>query len=167
VSIKKSALIRINDAVSHVPGRYCRLILLVGPSGSGKTKAIQELSVKMGKNIINDNLEMSRSLLEIPMKRRESRVSLIFNDLVREDASASPESPVLLDNLEVLFDKDLKQDPLILLQGISRNYTIIAAWNGTYAQGKLTFAVSGHPEYRYYDKIDAQIIELIKEDIPV
>jgi len=67
---------------------------------------------------------------------------------------------ILLDNLEILFDKDLKQDPLMLLQGASRNITIIASWNGLWTQRRLTFAIPGHPEYRIYDKIDAQIIEL-------
>ena len=28
---------------------------------------------------------------------------------------------------------------------------------------QLTFAVSGHPEYRFYDNIDAQIISFEKE----
>jgi chromosomal replication initiation ATPase DnaA len=160
--MEKSALVLINNAVSHAPGMYCRLILLVGPSGSGKTSALQELSEKTGKNIINVNLEMSRALLEIPVNRRESRVSRIFNDLVRDDG-ASSDFPVLLDNLEILFDKDLKQDPLVLLQNASHNYTVIASWNGTCDRSKLTFAVSGHPEYRYYGSIDAQIIEFTKE----
>jgi hypothetical protein len=162
--MKEFALARINDAVSHAPGRYCRLILLVGPSGSGKTGVLQEFSAKTGKNIINVNLEMSKALLEIPVNRRESRVSRIFNAILRDAANASPESLVLLDNLEVLFDKSLKQDPLILLQGGSRNYTVIASWNGTYAKGKLTFAVPDHPEYRYYDTIDAQIIACMQEE---
>jgi hypothetical protein len=164
--MKETELDRINDAISHAAGMYCRLILLVGSSRSGKTGVLRELSAKIGINIINVNLEMSKALLEVPVNRRENRVSRIFNEIIRDTASAAPESPVLLDNLEVLFDKDLKQDPLVLLQGASRNYTIIASWNGTCAKGKLTFAISGHPEYRYYDKIDAQIIEFIKEDAP-
>jgi hypothetical protein len=72
---------------------------------------------------------------------------------------------ILLDNLEILFDKDLKQDPLLLMQGISRNFTIVASWNGTWTNQRLTFAISGHPEYRFYDKIDAQIIEFTKEGV--
>ncbi|MEN6474686.1 MAG: BREX-3 system P-loop-containing protein BrxF, partial [Syntrophaceae bacterium] len=37
---------------------------------------------------------------------------------------------VLLDNIEILFDVSLKQDPLRLLQGLSRNTTLVAAWSG-------------------------------------
>jgi len=43
---------------------------------------------------------------------------------------ASAADVVLLDNVEVLFDVSLKQDPLRLLQGLSRNKTVVAAWSG-------------------------------------
>ena len=78
---------------------------------------------------------------------------------------------LLLDNLEILFDVRLKQDPLRLLQQLSRNKTIVVAWPGgvvdpheaydasarkeerraTHDAGRyLTYAVPDHPEYRRY-----------------
>ena len=35
---------------------------------------------------------------------------------------------VLLDNIELLFAVEFAQDPLRLLQSLSRNVTIVAAW---------------------------------------
>ena len=155
----------INEAISLAPGSYSRLIMLVGPSESGKTRVLQEISSGKNLKIMNVNLEMSRALMELPVQRRESRASRLFNEIITDFMSQSPgdEQLILLDNLEILFDKDLKLDPLVLLQGISRNITIIASWNGTISNGRLTFARTGHPEYRFYDKIDAQIIEINKE----
>ena len=163
--MRESVQQAINEAILNAPTMYSRLILLVGPSGSGKTHALQEISAKYGKNILNVNLEMSKALLELPIQRRESRAQRIFADIIdnflgNEDPQTSV---ILLDNLEILFDKDLKQDPLRLIQGISRNLTIIASWNGTWIQERLTFAISGHPEYRFYDKIDAQIVTCTEE----
>ena len=40
---------------------------------------------------------------------------------------------MLLDHLEILFDPALEQDPLRLLQGVSRDRTVVAAWPGTTA----------------------------------
>ena len=57
---------------------------------------------------------------------------------------------VVLDNIEILFDAALRQDPLRLLQGVSRNRTIVAAWNGTLENGYLIYAASEHPEHRRY-----------------
>jgi Cdc6-like AAA superfamily ATPase len=161
----------IKDAISHAPSMYSRLILLVGPSGSGKTQALREISTEYDKNIINVNLEMSKILMEIPIPRRGSKAGRVFDDTIKGALGDSQEKLVFLDNLEILFDKDLKQDPLLLLQSVARNTntTIVASWNGTWSNNKfserkqLTFAVSGHPEYRFYDNIDAQIISFEKE----
>ena len=164
--MKESVRLSIENAISSAPAMYSRLILLVGPSGSGKTHALQEISAKFGRNILNVSLEMSKALLELPIQRRQSHAQRIFGDIIKNFlGDEDPQTAIiLLDNLEILFDKDLKQDPLILLQGLSRNFTIIASWNGSWVHKRLTFARSGHPEYRFYDKIDAQIIELMRED---
>ena len=62
---------------------------------------------------------------------------------------------ILLDNIEVIFDVGLKQDPLRLLQGLSRNKTVVAAWNGAIVDDSLTYAVPArHPEYRRYPMRD-------------
>ena len=164
--MNESILKAIKEAIANAPAMYSRLILLVGPSGSGKTHALQKVSAEYGKEIYNVNLEMSKALMEIPKQRRESRVQRIFSDTIEGFLGRSdPQTAlVLLDNIEILFDKDLKQDPLLLLRGIARNVTIVASWNGRWEGQRLTFAISGHPEYRFYDKIDAQIIKFEKED---
>jgi hypothetical protein len=52
-------------------------------------------------------------------------------------------TPVLLDNLEILFEKKLRQDTLRLLLGISRNHLIAASWNATAEDKKLTYEGPG------------------------
>jgi Cdc6-like AAA superfamily ATPase len=165
--MKESVRQAIKDAIEHAPAMYSRLVLLVGPSGSGKTHALQKISAEYGKKINNVNLEMSKALLEIPVQRHQSRATRVFSDMVRsfQGNETSEDAMILLDNLEILFDESLKLDPLLLLQGIARNSTILASWNGTFIDKRLTFAISGHPEYRFYDRIDAQIIEFAKENV--
>ena len=60
---------------------------------------------------------------------------------------------VLLDNLELLFDVRLQQNPLRCLQALARHRTIVATWNGAVLGAgspvaTLTYAVPNHPEYR-------------------
>jgi len=45
-----------------------------------------------------------------------------------------------LDNTEILFNPILKQDPLRLLQRISRNRTVVATWLGNVTDSHLTYA---------------------------
>jgi hypothetical protein len=81
-------------------------------------------------------------------------VAGILDDIVREEAS----DVVLLDNIELLFAAELAQDPLRLLQSLSRNRTIVAAWPGLFDGKTLTYAEPGHPEARRYSTPQAVIV---------
>jgi len=48
------------------------------------------------------------------------------------------------------LDVSLKQDPLRLLQGLSRNKTVVVAWNGSIDRGEIVYGAPQHPEYRQY-----------------
>ncbi len=52
---------------------------------------------------------------------------------------------------------------LRLLQGLSRNLTVVASWNGTFEKGKLTYAEPGHREYRSYDLTDTLVVSMSGE----
>ena len=144
---------KIKRSLQAAEGLYHRLVLLVGKTGSGKTGVLRDVAEELGTSVINVNLALSSELLELTPTQRTLRLFRIFNKI-----ADSTQSPVALDNLEILFDKDLKQDPLRLLQGISRNRTVVASWNGTMNSGRLLYAETGHPEYRSYDSVDALIV---------
>ncbi|MES9933569.1 MAG: BREX-3 system P-loop-containing protein BrxF [Candidatus Sedimenticola sp. PURPLELP] len=134
---------------------YHRLVLLVGETGSGKTSVLRDVAEDLDTSVININLAVSSELLELTDKQRSLRLSGILDQIADK-----AQSPVVLDNLEILFDKDLKQDPLRLLQGISRNHAVVASWNGTTIGGRLSYAETGHPEYRSYNSVDALIVSM-------
>ena len=125
---------------------YHRLILLIAPAGTGKTAALQEIRDRTGSPFVNVTLELSRRMPELTKRQR----TLQLPNLLREVAGNGGGEMTLLDNIEVIFDVGLKQDPLRLLQGLSRNKPVVAAWNGAIVDDSLTYAVPGHPEYRRY-----------------
>ncbi len=145
----------IRLSIETADGLYHRLILLVGKSGSGKTGVLREIAEEFGSSVVNVNLALSGELLELTAKQRSLRLPGILDQIVDQ-----AQSPVVLDNLEILFDKDLQQDPLRLLQSISRNRAVVASWNGIMNSGRLLYAETGHPEYRSYDSVDALIVEM-------
>jgi hypothetical protein len=112
--------------------------MLVAPAGSGKTAALQEVHERTGAPLINVNLELSRRMLDLTARQRVLQVSRLLGEIVGTSAA----DVVLLDNIEILFDVSLKQDPLRLLQGLSRNKTIVTAWSGALVDGYLTYAGS-------------------------
>ena len=77
---------------------------------------------------------------------------------VLQEAVGVDDPLVLLDNIEILFDLTLQQDPLKTLQRLSRNRTVVAAWNGTIDGGYLLYATPEHPEYQRYAASDLAIV---------
>ncbi|TVR57521.1 MAG: BREX-3 system P-loop-containing protein BrxF [Candidatus Competibacteraceae bacterium] len=150
---------QIKRSLRAAESLYHRLVLLVGETGSGKTGVLRDVAEEFGTSVINVNLALSGKLLELTAKQRSLRLPGIL-DRIADQA----QSPVVLDHLEILFDKDLKQDPLRLLKGISRNRTVLASWNGAMTSGRLLYAETGHPEYRGYDSVDALILRMDKND---
>jgi len=145
----------ISAFIESAENQYCRLVLLVGESSSGKTETLQMLAADCGRSVTNANLQLSQAMLELTVKQRQLRLQRILERIADEAAS-----PIFLDNIEILFDSQMKQDPLRLLQGISRNRTVVASWSGTYIDNKLCYAELGHPEYRCYSSVDARIVRM-------
>lgn len=171
------------DAVIHAincaEDLYHRLVLVVGPSGAGKTDVLHDVHARIGAPLLNVNLELTRSMLGLTARQRVLYLPRLLAEVV-----ASPGSDVvLLDSIEVLFDVSLRQDPLRLLQGLSRDRTVVSAWNGeiktvgagqaeesgvtsgtpTGTQplvGSLVYATPDHPEYRRYPLGDLLVVVL-------
>lgn len=137
---------------------YHSLVLIVGKGGSGKTSVIQNLAKLHDAEPVNINLILSENLLELTEKQRQLKLPEILAQSVNGNGDK-----VFLDNIEILFDTELKQDPLRLLQGLSRNLTVVASWNGTFEKGKLTYAAPGHHEYRRYDLTDTLVVSMTGE----
>ena len=146
---------KIKRSLQAAEGLYHRLVLLVGETGSGKTEVLRDVADDLGAEVININLVLSAELLELTAKQRALRLPGILDQIVDK---AQP--TVVLDNLEILFDKELKQDPLRLLQGISRNRLVVASWSGTATKRKLMYAETCHPEYRRYGMADLIVVSM-------
>ncbi len=141
---------QIMRKVKQAAELYHRLMLVVAPAGMGKTIALQDVRNRTGATLVNVNLELSHRMLELTKRQR----ILQLPHLLREIAGNGGDQMILLDNIEVIFDVSLKQDPLRLLQGLSRNKTVVAAWNGSIVKDALTYATPDHPEYRRYSMRD-------------
>jgi len=160
---------RVIKRIAQAAELYYRLVMLVAPAGAGKTAALQDVHERMAAPLVNVNLELSRRMLDLTERQRALQLPRLLTEIV----GASAAEVILLDKIEVLFDPSLKQDPLRLLQGLSRNKTVVAAWSGEIrAEGRrlrteletsehsslipqssslyLVYATPDHPEYRRY-----------------
>jgi len=137
---------------------YHKLVLLVGLPGSGKTTILNAVAKELGKDIMNVNLELSEHLLEMAAKKRSLKASGLLDNIIGRGSNTA-----ILDNNEILFDVNLKQNPLALLQKASRNRTIIASWSGIIDGENLIYAEPGHSEYRSYNTTDILMVHMDKK----
>ncbi len=168
---------RVIQAIDKATELYYRLVILVGLPSSGKTAALRDVRERTAAPLVNVNLELSRRILDLTELQRALQLPRLLADIVRAAAA----DVVLLDNIEILFDPLLKQEPLRLLEGLSRNITVVAAWSGEIrAEGRgamiesiifdnsapisqysslyLIYATPDHPEYKRYPVRDFLVV---------
>lgn len=124
-----------------------KLVLLIGRPRSGKTALLGELSKRMQVQVLNVGAVLGRELLSLPKTRRNLQVSEVLKILA--DAT-SAHGLLLVDNIELLFDKTLRVTTLDLLKAQSRVRRVVAVWPGELRDNRLSYAVSGHPEFQDY-----------------
>lgn len=142
--------------IGQAAGLYYRLLAVVAPAGAGKTVSLREVQTRTGAPLLNVNLDLSRRMLDLTERQRQLQLPRLLGEIV----SGVEGDLVLLDNIEILFDVALKQDPLRLLQNLSRNKTIVVAWNGSVSNGHMIYAMPDHSEYRRYPIRDFLVASL-------
>lgn len=139
---------------------YFRLVLLVGPSGSGKTECLREIATREGYPLLSLSLDLSRSLLPMTDRQRALQTPGIIQDVLHDTDS----DVVLLDNPELVFSPALRQDPLRLLESLSRSRTLGVAWPGAVHGSWINYAEPDHPEHRRYPIKDFLVVDAQAEN---
>lgn len=146
----------IVSAVQEVVDSYHRLVLLAAPIAQGKSERLASVARDEGWPLLNLNQVVAAGLLEITARERVIQCRRTLADAI----SSSGGRVVALDNIEMLFEDHLKQDPLRLLQSLSRTTTLVVSWPGDYNGQDLTFADPGHRDYRKYADPDVRILTM-------
>jgi len=151
-------VVKLEQAIEQVASQYYRLVILAGAPASGKTTDLQSVAQKLGCQLLNVKLELSKKMLELTRTQRSRQVERLLKEVI----ASVPGDVVLLDNLEILFDTALELQPLRLLQVLNRNRTIVASWNGSFQGGTLIYAEPGHPEFMQFKQPEAVVITVGK-----
>lgn len=150
-------LAKLERLIGEIGDINSKLILLVGPSRSGKTQLLRQLSVKLNIEPLNVGMELGRRLAATPNNKR----SFSAGELLREIADKErTEDPLLLDNLELLFEPGLQINPLDLVRRLAHSKRVVAVWPGELRGDRLVYADMSHPEHRDYSRDGVVVIEI-------
>ena len=73
---------------------------------------------------------------------------------------AAAPGPLLLTEIDLLFEPTLHLDVLALLRQASRTTSLVVTWPGSYANGILAYAVPQHGHYCTWHKPEVSIVAL-------
>ena len=96
---------------------------------------------------MNIGPELGKRLSAIPQKQRHLLAGTVLNELADLHAKGDI---LLLDNIEILFDRTLQLDPLDILKRHAHARRVVAVWPGELRSGRLTYAEMGHAEFQDY-----------------
>ena len=139
------ALDRLERLVAEVGDLQSKLILLAG--NGGKTKLLRSLGERLQSLPVNVGVKLGQRLAATPVFERGFSANELLRDIT---VSARSNAPLLLDNLEVLFEPSLKINPLDLIKRLAHARSVVAVWPGELRDDRLVYARLGHPEYRDY-----------------
>lgn len=138
---------RLERLVEEIAALQSKLVLLIGKSESGKTGLLHALAKNRGVTHLNIGSALGSRLAAIPQRQRHLQTNTILRELADQHAVGDL---LLLDNIELLFDRTLRLDPLDLLKRHAHARRVVAVWPGDLRDGRLTYAEMGHPEHQDY-----------------
>jgi hypothetical protein len=141
-------LLRLVDEIGALQSK---LVLLIGEPHSGKTTLLRFLAKNKGVKPLNIGALLGARLAGIPQRQRHLQTTTLLRELADLHASGDL---LLMDNIEILFDRSLQLDPLELLKRHAHSRRVVAVWpgqlQGDVKTGRLTYADMGHPEHQDY-----------------
>jgi len=135
---------RIVDEISSL---NTKLVLLIGAPRCGKSSLLNALAARRNIGVLCLGTALGRQLVSIPNARRHLVAAEVLNELANSSAT---DGILLLDNIELLFDRSLQFDPFNLLKHHAHARRVVATWPGESQGGRLTYAISSHPEHQDY-----------------
>jgi hypothetical protein len=154
---------KLERLIGEIGDLNSRLILLVGPSHSGKTHLLRQLGEKLNIEPLNVGLELGHRLTATPNNKRSfSAGELLRETALYEQSGVRTEAPLLLDNLELLFEPSLQINPLDLVRRLAHSKRVVAVWPGELRGDRLLYADMSHPEHRDYSRGGVVVLELTR-----
>lgn len=138
---------RLEQLTDEVAALHNKLLMLVGPTGTRKSALIADLGHRRAATVLNVGRALGKRLASLPVKQRPLAAPTVLRELADQHTA---NGLLLLDNLELLFDRTLRLDPLDLLKQLARSRRVVAIWPGELRDGRLSYAELGHPENQDY-----------------
>ena len=118
---------------------------------------LTNLATKLNIEPLNVGLELGRRLAATPNNKRGFSAGELLREIADKERT---EDPLLLDNLELLFEPGLQINPLDLVRRLAHSKRVVAVWPGELRGDRLVYADMSHPEHRDYSRDGVVVLEI-------
>lgn len=118
-------------------------LIIITVNGNENNSLIKNLQNLGNIDILNLNFLLSQILITLPKNKLSDPVKIIENIITKN----SSKNIILFSSINILFDVNLKWNPLQILKKLSRNHFLIVLWNGKYDKVGLDYASYPHQEH--------------------
>lgn len=141
---------KFQSELDSLGSRWNKLLFVNGIS----YEKAKEMASQIHIPYINLNLVLSEKLMEIP----KSKYPLQVMDLIEDFLENNQSETYWIGDIEILFDQQLQQNPVRLLENIGKRYKLVVTWSGEWNERQLSYATPDHPEYFTCHETDGKIV---------
>jgi hypothetical protein len=100
---------------------------------------------------------LATRLAAVSNTQRPIEVRQALQELSDNGANAGP---LLLVNIELMFDPSLQINPLEIVRSLARSKPVVMVWPGELRGDRLVYADMSHPEHRDYSRDGVVVLEI-------
>jgi hypothetical protein len=145
---------RIKDEIDSIRRQRYQFLLI--KCHQNKEKDLHNVFIHLGIPSINVNIELASRLRDIPITKR----SRLVRDELFSVVNQIDNDVIFLNRIQYLFDPELNQNPIGLIEFLSGNKVILVNWPGEIKEGALFYGTPNHPEYFHIDGYEDHVIKL-------
>ena len=134
----------------HITQNDHKLIIILGDKKTNNN-LLEKLKSLENFDILNLNHLLSKILITLSKNEQRSNPIEIIETIF---AKNSTKDVILLSYINILFDVNLKWNPLDIFKKLSLNRTVVVLWDGKLNERGLEYASPQHLEYRQYSISD-------------
>ena len=133
-----------------------QLTLAVSQSISELQKAAKQIISEYNLPPVYINKELSQLLISEP----KANYSRVIVNLISSKSKEIEKEPILITNIELLFEPSFELDPLVIFRQTSKNKMFFVLWPGEFKNNILSYASPEHAHYRTWANPGVEIIQV-------
>jgi hypothetical protein len=105
-------------------------------------------------------ISLNKELSQLLIRKQQANYSKEIIDWVSQRINEIEEEPILVTEIDILFEPSFKLDPLVIFRQASRNKKLLVLWPGEFRNNKLSYATPEHAHYRNWGNPGIMIIHV-------